>query len=74
MIYRGRHKTNTELEKLKKDYPLREHTKFICCIGTNFQELLDDDVPTNEDKRTIVTDVNSELKSKADYGKHEDDE
>ena len=57
MMNGGRVPTDAELRQLDYDYPLNEHARAMCGVGVNFEEPLDDDVPTDDDHQLLDSDV-----------------
>ncbi|PHT34449.1 hypothetical protein CQW23_26249 [Capsicum baccatum] len=51
MMSGGRIPTAEELQQLDHDYPMNRHAWEICGVGVYFEEPLDDDVPTDDDRR-----------------------
>lgn len=47
----GRPTTQQEVRTVELDYPLRPHARTMLRIGLDFDEPLDDDVPTDEERR-----------------------
>lgn len=49
MLWRNTPPSDEQMEQLHHDYPLRAYSQRLCHIGPDFQESLDDDVPTKEE-------------------------
>lgn len=57
MMSGGRIPTAEELQQLDHDYPMNRHAREMCGVGVYFEEPLDDDVPTDDDRRLPDSDA-----------------
>ncbi|KAG5631479.1 hypothetical protein H5410_003196 [Solanum commersonii] len=52
--------TEEQLEQVERRYPLNVHANALLGISSEFHELVDDDVPTDEERMRIGSDVDSD--------------
>lgn len=57
MICCGQPYTTDKLRKLDCDYLMNEHARAMCRMGHTFRKLVDDDMPTNNDRLMVDFDV-----------------
>ncbi|XP_016577508.2 uncharacterized protein LOC107875339 isoform X2 [Capsicum annuum] len=62
----GRPATEQEIRAVELDYPLGPHARTMLRIGPDFDEPLDDDVPTEEERRMGYSDDESEEEEQSD--------
>ncbi|MCD9558845.1 hypothetical protein HAX54_016472 [Datura stramonium] len=49
--------TEEQLQQLNMDYPLSEHSRALCKVGTGFEEPIDDEVATEDEMARVDSDI-----------------
>lgn len=57
MICGSQTPSTKELQKLDSDYPVNDHARAMCQVGQTFTELIENDVPTDDDHVLLDSDV-----------------